>query len=57
MRPFMKTSVSRESSILILQYVDNIKVTAESKQECLEETQDLLEALGNLGYWASAKKV
>ena len=38
------------SSLILLQYVDDLLVAAETKQQCLKGTQDLLQALGNMGY-------
>lgn len=42
--------------INILQYVDDLLVAAETKESCQTETQNLLQALGDMGYWISAKK-
>lgn len=40
----------------LLQYVDDLLVAAETMEECQRSTEDLLMALGKLGYRASAKK-
>ncbi|XP_029394094.1 uncharacterized protein LOC115064014 [Mus pahari] len=40
----------------LLQYVDDLLVAAETMEECQQSTEDLLMALGQLGYRASAKK-
>ena len=42
-------------NLTLLQYIDELLVAAETKQECLEGTQDLLEALKNLDYHVSTK--
>ena len=42
--------------VTLLQYVDDLLLATESQQTCLETTRDLLYTLGELGYWASAKK-
>jgi hypothetical protein len=39
-----------------LQYVDDLLLAAASEAECRQATGDLLQELGKLGYWASAKK-
>jgi hypothetical protein len=44
------------SSVTLLQYVDDLLLAAASEAECRQDTGDLLQELGNLGYWASAKK-
>jgi hypothetical protein len=44
------------SSITLLQYVDDLLLAAASEAECQQATEDLLQELGKLGYWASAKK-
>lgn len=40
----------------LLQYVDDLLVAAETMEECQRSTEDLLMALGQLCYRASAKK-
>lgn len=40
----------------LLQYIDDLLVAAETMEECQRSTEDLLMALGKLGYRASAKK-
>lgn len=53
----MKTEYkTQHHNLTLLQYVSDLLVTAESKKECIERTQDLWEALGNLGYQVSTKK-
>lgn len=42
--------------IILVQYVDDLLVVAETKEECKKETQNLLQALGDLEYRVSAKK-
>ena len=42
--------------ITLVQYVDDLLVVAETKEECKKETQNLLQALGDLEYRVSAKK-
>ena len=39
-----------------MQYVDDLLILAETEEGCKEGTQNLLQALGNMGYRASAKK-
>lgn len=43
-------------NLMLLQYVDDLLLAAVSEQECQEGTRALLQALGDLGYRASAKK-
>lgn len=40
----------------LLQYIDDLLVAAETMEECLRSTEDLLMTLGKLGYRASYKK-
>lgn len=42
--------------VILLQYVDNLLLAAETEQKCLRGTRALLTRLGKLGYRASAKK-
>ena len=42
--------------VTLLQYVDDLLVAAETHKECELGTQRILAELGELGYWASAKK-
>lgn len=42
--------------VTLLQYVDDLLLAAEMKEDCLKGTERLLVELGTLGYWASAKK-
>jgi hypothetical protein len=44
------------SSVTFLQYVDDLLLAAASEAECRRATGDLLQKLGKLDYWASAKK-
>lgn len=39
-----------------MQYVDDLLLAAATEDECRQGTEDLLQALGELGYRASAKK-
>lgn len=43
--------------ITLLHYIGDLLLAAETKQSCQTWTQNLLQALGNMGYWASAKKL
>lgn len=43
-------------SVTLLQYVDNLFLTASSKLECWRVTENLLEKLGQLGSRTSARK-
>ena len=43
-------------NLILLQYVDDLLLAAESEQDCLQGTGALLQKLGELGYRASAKK-
>lgn len=43
-------------TITLLQYVDDLLVAADSQEECLQGTRDLLQTLGDLGSRASVKK-
>ena len=43
-------------NIVLLQYVDDLMLAATTEEACLEATGNLLQTLGILGYWASAKK-
>lgn len=58
MKPYTRTWVSTSNNpvIILLQYVDNILIAAEIKEGCKKGTQNLLQALGNMGYRVSAKK-
>ena len=42
--------------VILLQYVDDLMLTATTKEVCLKATGDLLQTLGTLGYRKSAKK-
>ncbi|XP_029410360.1 uncharacterized protein LOC115067138, partial [Nannospalax galili] len=42
--------------LILLQYVDDILLAAETREECLTGTEALLQELGLMGYRASAKK-
>lgn len=42
--------------LVLLQYVDDLLLAAETEQDCLKGTGALLQRLGELGYRASAKK-
>lgn len=42
--------------LILLQYVDDLLLAAETEQSCTEGTEGLLQKLGELGYRASAKK-
>jgi hypothetical protein len=42
--------------VTLLQYVDDLLLVAETREECSEATEHLLMELGELGYRASAKK-
>ena len=44
------------ADITLVQYVDDLLILAETEEGCKEGTQNLLQALGNMGYRASAKK-
>ena len=46
----------KHSQITLVQYVDDLLILAETEEGCKEGTQNLLQALGNMGYRASAKK-
>ena len=54
----MRTSEywTRHPDVVLLQYVDDLMLAATTKEVFLEATGDLLQTLGTLGYWASAKK-
>ncbi|MEJ1289045.1 cilia and flagella associated protein 53 [Cricetulus griseus] len=43
-------------NLILLQYVDDLLLAAQSEQDCLQGTSALLQKLGKLGYRASAKK-
>lgn len=43
-------------NLILLQYVDDLLLAAESEKDCLQGTGALLQKLGELGYRASAKK-
>ncbi|XP_006868773.1 PREDICTED: uncharacterized protein LOC102833547 [Chrysochloris asiatica] len=47
---------TQHPKVTLLQYVDDLLLAAETKEECLEATRGLLQELGRLGYLASAKK-
>lgn len=53
-----KTSMSTRliTQLVLLQYVDDLMLAATTEKACLETTGNLLQTLGTLGYWASAKK-
>lgn len=40
----------------LLQYIDDLLVAAETMEECIRSTEDLLKTLGKLGYRASFRK-
>ncbi|XP_029423566.1 uncharacterized protein LOC103741107 [Nannospalax galili] len=42
--------------LILLQYVDDILLAAETQEKCLAGTEALLQELGRMGYRASAKK-
>jgi hypothetical protein len=42
--------------VTLLQYLDDHLVAAETKEGCQTGIHKLLQALGDMGYWASAKK-
>lgn len=46
----------RIAQITLQQYVDDLLVASETLEECQQRTEDILVALGDLGYGASAKK-
>lgn len=43
-------------ALTLLQYVDDLLLAAALEKECQEGTKALLQTLGRLGYWASARK-
>ena len=43
-------------NIVLLQYTDDLMLASTTEEACLEATGNLLQTLGTLGYWASAKK-
>ena len=43
-------------NIVLLQYVDDLMLAATTEEACLKATGNLLQTVGTLGYWASAKK-
>lgn len=47
---------TRHSSLILLQYMDDILLATITMQECSTGTRALLQTLGQLGYRASAKK-
>ncbi|XP_057353491.1 uncharacterized protein LOC130682659 [Manis pentadactyla] len=47
---------SKHPELTLLQYVDDILVSTEDQERCLQGTKDLLSTLGALGYRASTKK-
>jgi len=54
LRPYQEANPQAWNTLL--QYVDDLLLATESKEQCLEGTKNLLSELGTLGYWASAKK-
>jgi hypothetical protein len=47
---------AENSQVTLLQYVDDLLLAANTERECWQGTKRLLTELGELGYWASAKK-
>ncbi|XP_042534598.1 uncharacterized protein LOC122107079 [Dipodomys spectabilis] len=43
-------------TLILLQYVDDLLLAAQTQEDCNSGTEDLLQALGAIGYRASAKK-
>ncbi|XP_070924816.1 uncharacterized protein [Macaca nemestrina] len=46
----------KHPEVTLLQNVDDLLIAAETQEACIQGTNSLLQALGNLGYRASAKK-
>ncbi|XP_047373772.1 LOW QUALITY PROTEIN: uncharacterized protein LOC124959244 [Sciurus carolinensis] len=46
----------KHPNLTLLQYVDDLLIAAENRDECIQGTENLLQTLGTLGYRASAKK-
>ena len=47
---------AQNPQISLLEYVDDLLLAASTQELCLDGTKKLLNELGELGYWASAKK-